>query len=341
MIEKFIKNEESLKKWDRFKSNKLAVFSLSVILVSLFFSFSAEFWANSKPIYLNFKSKSYFPVLVNYHPSEFGEERTLVMNYRTLKLDEEGGDFILWPIIKWDPFESNKEVEVYPSEPSSDNWMGTDDRGRDILTRLLYGLRYSVTFAVLVWLITFFVGTLVGGMMGYLGGKTDFWGQRIVEVLSTVPQFFLLIIIISIFQPTLLLLVILSSLFGWISISYYVRGEYLKNRKKEFVEAARALGAGDTRIFLKHLLPNSLSPIITFSPFVIAGNITALASLDYLGFGLTPPTPSWGELLNQAQKHFTEGWWLAAYPSLALFLTLTMLSLVGEGVRDAMDPKES
>jgi microcin C transport system permease protein len=263
------------------------------------------------------------------------------MNYRTLKLDKYGGDYILWPLIRWDPFESNKEVEVYPSEPSSDNWMGTDDRGRDILTRLLYGLRYSITFAVLVWLITFIVGTLVGGVMGYLGGRTDFWGQRIVEVLSTVPQFFLLIIIISIFQPTLLLLVILSSLFGWISISYYVRGEYLKNRKKEFVEAARALGAGNTRIFFKHLLPNSLSPIITFSPFVIAGNITALASLDYLGFGLTPPTPSWGELLNQAQKHFTEGWWLAAYPSLALFLTLTMLSLVGEGVRDAMDPKES
>ncbi len=341
MIEKFIKNEESLKKWSRFKSNKLAVLSLLIILVSLFFSFTAEFWANSKPIYLKFRSKNYFPVFVNYHPSEFGENRTLVMNYRTLKLDKEGGDYILWPLIKWDPFESNKEVEVYPSEPSSDNWMGTDDRGRDILTRLLYGLRYSITFAVLVWLITFIVGTLVGGIMGYLGGRTDFWGQRIVEVLSTVPQFFLLIIIISIFQPTLLLLVILSSLFGWISISYYVRGEYLKNRKKEFVEAARALGAGNTRIFFKHLLPNSLSPIITFSPFVIAGNITALASLDYLGFGLTPPTPSWGELLNQAQKHFTEGWWLAAYPSLALFLTLTMLSLVGEGVRDAMDPKES
>src|SRR5690606_17258058 len=160
-------------------------------------------------------------------------------------------------------------------------------------------------------------------------------GQRVVEVLSTVPQFFLLIIIISIFKPTLWLLVLLSSLFGWISISYYVRGEYLKNRKKEFIEAARALGSGHTRIFFKHLLPNSLSPIITFSPFVIAGNIVALASLDYLGFGLTPPTPSWGELLNQAQKHFTQGWWLAVYPSLALFLVLTMLSLIGEGVRDA------
>ena len=340
MIEKFIKNEDSLKKWRRFKSNKLAVTSAWLVGIALFFSFTAEFWANNKPLYMKFDGRSYFPVTNTYHPSEFGEAKSLIMDYRSLDLNEERGDFVIWPVIKWDPYESNKEVDVYPSHPSSKNWMGTDDRGRDILTRLLYGLRYSITFAVCVWLITFLVGTVLGGLMGYFGGRTDFWGQRIVEVLSTVPQFFLLIIIISIFQPTLFLLVILSSLFGWISISYYVRGEYLKNRKKEFVEAARALGAGHTRIFFKHLLPNSLSPIITFSPFVIAGNITALASLDYLGFGLTPPTPSWGELLNQAQKHFTEGWWLAAYPSLALFLTLTMLSLIGEGVRDAMDPKE-
>lgn len=340
MIERFIKNDDSLKKWRRFKSYKLAVVSAWLIGIALAFSFTAEFWANSKPLYLKYNNKSYYPVFVSYHPTEFGEEKMMVTDYRKLELDEDRGDNIIWPIIPWDPFESNKEVDSYPSEPSSDNWMGTDDRGRDILTRLLYGLRYSITFAFFVWVLTFFVGTVLGGVMGYFGGRTDFWGQRIVEVLSTVPQFFLLIIIISIFQPTLLLLVILSSLFGWISISYYVRGEYLKNRKKEFVEAARALGAGHTRIFFKHLLPNSLSPIITFSPFVIAGNITALASLDYLGFGLTPPTPSWGELLNQAQKHFTEGWWLAAYPSLALFLTLTMLSLIGEGVRDAMDPKE-
>lgn len=340
MIEKLIKNDDSLKKWRRFKSRKLAVISCWLIGISCLMSFSAEFWANSRPLILKFNNQIYFPVVKDYHPSLFGEENTLVTNYRDLDLDESRGDFVYWPFVKWNPYESNTEVESYPSEPTSQNPMGTDDRGRDILTRLLYGLRYSITFAFLVWIITFVVGTILGGMMGYFGGRLDFWGQRIVEVLSTVPQFFLLIIIISIFKPTLILLVFLSSIFGWISISYYVRGEYLKNRKKEFVEAARALGAGHVRIFFKHLLPNSLSPIITFSPFVIAGNITSLASLDYLGFGLTPPTPSWGELLNQAQKHFTEGWWLAVYPSLALFLTLTMLSLIGEGVRDAMDPKD-
>jgi microcin C transport system permease protein len=340
MIESLIKNDDTLKKWRRFKSRKLAVLSAWIVGICCFFSFTAEFWANSKPLLLHYQDHYYFPVLKDYHPSVFGDEDNLLTNYREIELEEDRGDFALWPIIQWNPYESNKEVDSYPSEPTSENWMGTDDRGRDILTRLLYGLRYSVTYAFCVWAVTFSVGTFLGGLMGYFGGRTDFWGQRIVEILSTVPQFFLLIIIISIFKPSLVLLVVLSSLFGWISISYYVRGEYLKNRKKEFVEAARALGAGHTRIFFTHLLPNSLSPIITFSPFVIAGNITALASLDYLGFGLNPPTPSWGELLNQAQKHFTEGWWLAVYPSLALFLTLTMLSLIGEGVRDAMDPKE-
>jgi microcin C transport system permease protein len=340
MIERLINNDESLKKWRRFKERKLAVISVWVILLCCFVSFTAEFWANSKPLYLRYNNTSYFPVFYRYHPSEFGLEHAVVMDYRKLELKSDRGDKAIWPLIHWNPYESNKEVASYPSEPTSLNLMGTDDRGRDIFVRLMYGLRYSVIFAVLVWILTFIVGTILGGIMGYFGGRTDFWGQRIVEILSTVPQFFLLIIIISIFKPTLLLLVVLSSVFGWISISYYIRGEYLKNRKKEFVEAARALGAGHVRIFFRHLLPNSFSPIITFSPFVIAGNIVSLASLDYLGFGLTPPTPSWGELLNQAQKHFTIGWWLAVYPSLALFLTLTMLSLIGEGVRDAMDPKD-
>jgi microcin C transport system permease protein len=340
MIEKFIRNEETLKKYRRFKSRRLAIISTWLVGIACLLSFSAEFWANNKPLYLKYDQVSYFPVFKDYHPSLFHIENSMVMNYRKLELQKERGDFAFWPLIRWNPYESNTSVEAYPSEPTKLNWLGTDDRGRDILTRLLYGLRYSITFSFLVWGITFIIGTLLGGVMGYFGGRTDFWGQRAVEVLSTVPQFFLLIIIISIFQPSLILLILISSLFGWISISYYVRGEYLKNRKKEFVESARSIGAGHGRIFFKHLLPNSLGPIITFSPFVIAGNIVSLASLDYLGFGLTPPTPSWGELLNQAQKHFTEGWWLAVYPSLALFLTLTMLSLIGEGVRDAMDPRD-
>ena len=193
-------------------------------------------------------------------------------------------------------------------------------------------------YALMVWLISFALGTLVGGMMGYLGGKVDFLGQRAVEIFISIPQFFLLLIIISIFQPSLFWLILISCLFGWISISYYARAEFLKNRKREYVEAARAVGVRQWKIITRHILPNSLTPLITFTPFVIATNITALASLDYLGFGLEVPTPSWGELLNQAQKNFTIAWWLAVYPSLALFSSLTLLNLIGDGVRDAMDP---
>jgi len=333
---KILKTDESQRKWKAFKRRKPAIISIWCILIACFFSFTAEFWANSKPIFLKHNGNMYFPVFFDYQVDEFELKDSIVVDYKKMKLQQ--NDIIIWPIIKWDPYESNRKVDSYPSPPSSDNLMGTDDRGRDVLTRLLYGLRYSIIYSIAVWLITFFVGVILGGFQGYSGGRIDLYGQRFTEILSTVPQLLLLIIIISVFQPSMILLIFITSLFGWIPISYYMRGEFLKNRKREYVEAARSLGAGHFRIFFKHILPNSLGPIITFSPFVIAGNITALASLDYLGFGLTPPTPSWGELLAQAQSNFTIGWWLALYPSLALFSTLTMFSLVGEGVRDAMDP---
>ena len=336
MIEKRIKNEQTLKKWKAFKAHKAGYFSVWVILISCFFSFTAEFWANSKPIYLSYQGQSYFPVFKDYSVKEFGIEDSMQIDYRNLKLGDT--DAIVWPIIKWDPFESNKKVSEYPSPPSANNLLGTDDRGRDVLTRLLYGLRYSISYAIGVWIITFIMGTLLGSLQGYYGGWWDLIGQRVTEVLSTVPVLFLLIILISIFEPSLLLLILITSIFGWISISIYMRGEFLKNRKREYVEAARAVGLGHMKIIFKHILPNSLGPIITFSPFVIAGGISGLAALDYLGFGLAPPTPSWGELLAQAQKNFTIGWWLVAYPFLSLFVVLVSFNFIGEAVRDAMDP---
>lgn len=339
MIERFIKNDLTLKRWRIFKKNKRAVICSWIILALTFLSFTAEFWANSKPIIFSYKSKTYFPIFKTYSVKDFGITDSLQVDYRSLVRQE--NSWAVWPLIKWDPFESNKAIDEYPGEPNPSNLLGTDDRGRDILTRILYGFRYSITFAVLVWFLNFLVGTILGGVMGYAGGKVDFFGQRLVEVFSTVPQFFLLIILIAVFQPSLILLIVISSIFGWIPISYYVRGEFLKNRRREFVEAAKAVGTGHFGIFFKHILPNSLGPIITFSPFAIAGNITALASLDYLGFGLTPPTPSWGELLAQAQEHFTTSWWLALFPALALFVTLVCLNLIGDGVRDALDPRKA
>lgn len=339
MISKiFLRNELSRKRFRVFKNNKAAVVSTLILLLFLVATFVSPFIANSRPLLMKVNNQYYFPVLKDYSAETFGISDTMDVDYRNLKINTEKGDFALWPVIQWDPYESNTKVDSYPSAPSSTNLFGTDDRGRDVFTRVLYGFKYSITYAVAVWFISLVIGTTLGGVMGFFGGMIDFLGQRIVEVLSTVPQFFLLIILVSIFTPSLLLLIVISCLFSWINISYYVRGEFLKNRNKEFVEAARSLGASNFKIIFKHILPNSLTPIITFAPFTIAASITGLAALDYLGFGLQVPTPSWGELLAQAQKNYTIAWWLAFYPSLALFSVLTLLNLISQGVRDAMDP---
>lgn len=338
VFSKFFRNELNRDRWRRFSKTRRSFWSLVLIVMATFFSFTAEIWSNSKPLVMKVGGSYYFPIAKNYHPTVFGQNDSMVTDYRALPMNE--GDWAIWPINRWDPFESNKEVVTYPSNPSKDNWIGTDDRGRDLFSRLLYGFRYSLVYSVLVWALSVVVAIILGGIMGYSGGWIDLVGQRLVEIWTTVPVMFLLIILVAIFNPTLTLLVVLSSIFGWMGMSYYVRAEFLKNRKMEFVEAARALGAGQRRILFKHILPNSLTPIITFSPFIIAGHVYGLAALDYLGFGVPPPTPSWGELLGQAQKHFTTAWWLAIFPSLALFLSLVLLSMIGDGVRVAFEPRE-
>lgn len=340
MIEKkFIKNDLTLKRYRRFKRNKLAVFSTLMVLVLVFFSLTAEFWANSKPNFMMYQGKFYAPLFVDYHPTEFGREDIFVMDYRSLEFKE--GDWVLWPAVKWDAFESNSTVDAYPSPPTKDNLMGTDDRGRDVLTRLLYGLRYSLIFAVGAWFFSYLIGVIIGSLTGYFGGKIDLIGMRTVEIIQTMPTTLILITIISIFTPNLLVLVIFLSLFDWTKIALYMRGQFLQLRKREYVEAARAIGSSNNRIIFKHILPNAITPIVTFSPFDIAANISVLSFLDYLGLGLRAPTPSWGELLQQAQKYFSTAEWLVWYPSIALIITLTLLINIGLAVRDAFDSKSS
>jgi microcin C transport system permease protein len=206
---------------------------------------------------------------------------------------------------------------------------------------LIYGFRYSIVFALLCWVASYVIGTALGALMGFWGGQVDLQGQRVVEVFDSMPTMLLLITLISIFSATLNLLVVFTTIFGWTLISVYMRAEFLRLRRREFVDSARALGASTMRIIFRHILPNAMSPILTFSAFTIAGGIASLAALDYLGFGLPPPTPSWGELLNQAQRNFTVAWWLAVYPSGALFLSLVVLNFIGEGVRDRLDPRKA
>jgi microcin C transport system permease protein len=338
MIEnKLIKDDLALKRYRRFKKDKAAVISVWILVTLIFFSMTAEFWANSSPIAMSYHGKIFVPLFKSYHPTEFGRDDIYVMDYRALEMGS--SDWAIWPIVQWDPFESNKSVESYPAAPTKFNLFGTDDRGRDVLTRLLYGFRYSMMYAVGVWFLTYLFGCSVGAVMGYVGGKVDLYGSRLVEIFESIPSTLLLITVIAIFTPSLPLLIVFSVLFDWTGISSYMRGQFLSWRKREFVEAARALGASHTRIIFKHIFPNALTPIVTFAPFAITGNISGLAFLDYLGLGLRAPTPSWGELLSQAQKYFSIAEWLVWYPSLALVLTLICLNNIGQAVRDAYDSK--
>jgi len=313
--------------------------SLILLIVFIFISSTAELWSNSKPVYLKYHEKNYFPFLFEYHPTEFGRDDIFVMDYQALKI--EGKDFALWPLNQWDPYQSNASLTTFPAPPSSINIFGTDDRGRDVFARILYGFRYTLLYALGVWVFSYLFGVIFGAIMGYWGGMVDLIGMRVVEVFESMPTLLLLLTMISIFNPSIYLLVVFSVFFGWMNIATYVRAEFLTLRKREFVESARILGAGKMRIIFIHILPNALTPVITFSPFMIAGSILVLTNMDYLGLGLPPPTPSWGELLGQAQKYITIAEWLVWWPSLFLVLTLVLLINIGLAIRDAFDSKSS
>lgn len=339
MFDRLFKDENAKKRWARFKNRKGAVTSVYIFLFLVFISLTAELWANNKPIFMIYGGKPYVPVYFNYHPSDFGREDLMRMDYRSIKEDPKN-QFDIWPLVEWNPFEFNNDLTSYPSPPSGANLMGTDDRGRDVLTRLIYGFRYSIGFAVLAWMISYAIGVTIGAIMGFSGGIVDLIGMRVQEVWESLPTLTVLITLIAFLSPSFTLLVLFQAFFAWTLISIYIRAEFLKLRQREFVEAARAVGVSKPIIMFKHILPNALAPIVTFSPFAIAGGITALTALDYLGFGLKPPTPSWGELLQQAKNYFTIAWWLAVFPSIAIFITVFSLNMIGEGVRDAFDPRK-
>lgn len=336
---RIITNELTLKRYRRFKRNKLAVFSSWAIILLLFFTATAEFWANSTPIVMKYQGEIYLPLVKTYHPTVFGREDIFVMDYRSLEF--KNGDWAAWPLIQWDPFESNTTVDTYPAPPTKHNLMGTDDRGRDVLTRLLYGLRYSFSFALGGWFFSYLIGIIAGSLAGFFGGKVDLIIMRVVEVIQNMPITLILITIISIFTPNLFVLILFLAAFDWTKIANYMRAQFLQLRKREYVEAARALGASNKKIIFGHILPNALTPIVTFAPFDIAANISYLVFLDYLGLGLQAPTPSWGELLDQAQKYITTAEWLVWYPSAALIIVMTLLINIGLAVRDAFDSKSS
>jgi microcin C transport system permease protein len=327
--------------WRRFKANKRGYFSLWIFGILFVLSLFAELLSNDKPLVVSYAGSLYFPIFKDYPETTFGgdfESNTDFLDPFIQKQITEKG-WIVFPPNRYRYDTINYFAESpNPAPPSDVNKFGTDDRGRDVLARLIYGFRVSVLFAFALTVIGTVIGILAGALQGYFGGRFDLMFQRFMEVWGSMPELYLLIIFASIFQPSLLLLLILLSLFGWMGLADYVRAEFLRGRNLEYVKAARALGLRNRSIIWRHLLPNSMTPVITFLPFRISGAILALTSLDFLGLGVPPTTPSLGELLAQGKDNI-EAWWISISTFLVLVGTLVLLIFIGEALREAMDPR--
>lgn len=330
--------------WDRFKSNRRNLYSLYIFSFIFILSLFAEVISNDKPIIMSIDDKIYIPILISYPETEFGGIFDTEANYKDSFMSRVYNENDNWVIFPFNPHSYNSinldNATPNPASPSSYNYLGTDDRGRDVLARLIYGFRLSVIFAFILTLIGVIIGIFFGAIQGYFAGRTDLYLQRFIEIWSSMPELYILIIFSSLFEPSILLLIILLSLFGWMGLSDYVRAEFLKGRNMEYVIAARTMGLSNSQIILKHILPNSMVSVITFLPFRISGAILILTSLDFLGLGVPPNTPSLGELLSQGKEN-VEAWWLSLTTFSVLVGTLMLLIFIGEGVRESLDSRSS
>lgn len=346
----------------KFRRLKRGYYSFLLLTGLYILSFFLPFLISNRAIFVRYDGGWYFPASRNYFQDTFGLGGGRIYlgkvfgqkeaggrrvygetDYRALKeqFAEAGqGNYVLLPLLL--PYGPNEQFLDLPGNPphapSRAHPLGTDDRGRDVLTRLAYGFRISISFALVVVLISYTVGTLVGATLGYFGRWVDILGLRLVEIWGAIPFLYTVIILASILEPSFNLLAIILANFGWLSITYYIRGEFYREKSKDYVSAAIAVGETHTAIMLKHILPNALTPIIAFAPFAIVANIAALVSLDFLGFGLPAPTPSWGELIGQGKANFRQ-WHLVVFPLLTMFCTLQLIVFIGEAVREAFDPK--
>lgn len=329
--------------WNRFRQNRLGYWSLFIFLCLFVLSLLAELVSNDKPIVAHYDGQTYFPIVQTYPETTFGgdfETPTDFLDPFIVEQFARPGNWVLFPINRYAANTLNYFAKSpNPAPPSVDNWLGTDDRGRDVVARLLYGFRISVLFGLALTITGVVLGIVSGAIQGYFGGVTDLALQRLIEIWTALPELYLLIIFASIFQPSALLLLILLSLFGWIGLSDYVRAEFLRNRSLDYVKAARALGLNNWQIMWRHILPNSMTPVITFLPFRMSASILALTSLDFLGLGVPPSTPSLGELLAQGKNNL-DAWWIALSTFSVLVLTLLLLTFIGDALRDALDTRK-
>ncbi|WP_104403473.1 ABC transporter permease [Vibrio penaeicida] len=329
-------------RWQRFKANKRGFVSLWLFSLLFFVSLFAELIANDKPLFISFDNQWYYPVAIQYAETDFGGEFEAEADYTdpyVTDLIEEKG-YIIWPLIRFHYDTINFDLaHPAPSPPDDVNWLGTDDKGRDVLSRIIYGFRISILFGFALTIVSSVIGVVIGASQGYYGGKLDLFGQRFIEVWSNMPTLFLLIILSSFVEPNFWWLLGIMVLFSWMGLVGVVRAEFLRGRNFDYVKAAHALGVSDRRIILRHMLPNAMVATLTMMPFILSGSVTTLTSLDFLGFGLPVGSPSLGELLAQGKANL-QAPWLGFSAFAILSIMLSLLVFVGEAVRDAFDPHQ-
>ena len=333
-----------MNRWARFKANRIGYASLWIFSILFGLSLCAEFIANDKPLIVSYQGQFYFPIAHNPAETVFGGDFATPTDFLDPDIRSNittNGNWAIYPLIPYSYETLNYfSREPNPAPPSAENWLGTDDRGRDVLARLIYGLRLSILFGLALTVVGVSVGIITGSLMGFFGGKFDLVSQRLIEIWSAMPELYLLIIFASIFNPSIWLLIILLAAFGWMGLSDYVRAEFFRNRALEYVRAARALGLTNLQIMRRHILPNSLTPVITFLPFRMSAAILSLTSLDFLGLGVPPGTPSLGELLSQGKGNL-DAWWISISTFIVLVALLLLLTFMGEALRDAFDSRKS
>ncbi|MBY5267900.1 ABC transporter permease [Spiribacter salinus] len=336
-------NPINQRRWAQFRANRRGWWSLWLFLVVFTVTLFAEFVANDRPLLVHFDGDWYVPVVVSYPETTFGGDFPTEADYRDPFVAEliEAEGWMLWPPVRYYYDTINYESEsAAPAPPSAENWLGTDDQGRDVLARLIYGFRISVLFGLALTLASSVIGVAVGAVQGYFGGRVDLLGQRFIEVWAGLPVLYLLIIMAGFVQPSFWWLLGIMLLFSWTQLVGVVRAEFLRVRNFDYVKAARALGVSDSVIMVRHALPNAMVATVTFMPFILTGSITTLTSLDFLGFGLPPGSPSLGELLAQGKANLQAPWLgLTAFFTLAVMLSL--LVFIGEAARDAFDPRKT
>jgi len=328
--------------WLRFKRNRRGVLSLWIFSVAFVISLFAEVISNDRPLIVVYQGETYFPLLQNYPEKTFGgdfETPTDFLDPFIERSIREGSNWAIYPLNRYSFTSLNYFApSPNPAPPSAVNWLGTDDRGRDVFARLLYGFRTSVLFALALTAIGVVLGIVMGAVQGYFAGRVDLVIQRFIEIWGSVPELYLLIILASVFEPGLLILLVILSLFGWMGLADYVRAEFLRNRALDYVTAARALGLSNLQIIGRHVLPNSMTPVIAFLPFRMSAAILALTSLDFLGLGVPSSTPSLGELLAQGKANL-DAWWISLGTFGVLVVLLMLLIFIGEALRDALDTR--